>query len=171
MSAEKSSWKRPESVTVPTVWKKYEGVLKMPNGKKPKFIIKDLNEEYLEEALHLMSVGFCKDEAMFAALKITDDPTSMKELQDIWRQMAKQNAALVAIVDDGSFHSKVAGVNMTYVCRKQDRFSPDDVSNLTRPRLLIAIYFKWASHSIEIVTSPTFGTEILTIYYFLIVRY
>jgi hypothetical protein len=131
MAGERSSWERPESVPVPTVWKKFEGLLEMPDGRKPQFIIQDLNEEYLEEALSLMSVGFCKEESMFGALKITDDPTSMKELQGVWRQMLRQHAALVAIVDDGSTHSRVAGVNLTYVCRKQDRCSPDDVSNLT----------------------------------------
>ena len=130
MPGEESTWERPKSVPVPTVWREYEGVLQMPNGKKPKFIIQDLNEEYLEEALHLMVVGFCKDEAMFGALKITDDATSMKELQDIWRQLTRQNAVLVALLDDGSTHPRVAGLNFTYVCRKQDRFSPDDVSNL-----------------------------------------
>jgi hypothetical protein len=103
----------------------------MPNGKKPQFIIQDLNQDYLEEALHLMAVGFCKEEAMFGALNITEDATSMKELQLVWRQMTGQNAALVALVDDGSTHPRVAGVNLTYVCRKQDRYSPDDVSNLT----------------------------------------
>jgi hypothetical protein len=102
----------------------------MPNGKKPKFIIQDLNQDYLEEALHLMTVGFCKEEAMFGALNITDDATSLKELQLVWRQMTRQNAALVALVDDGSTHPRVAGVNLTYVYRKQDVYSPDDVSNL-----------------------------------------
>jgi hypothetical protein len=140
MSGDRSSWERPKSVPVPTVWKKYEGVLEMPNGRKPQFIIQDLNEEYLEEALHLMSVGFCKEEVMFRALQITDDPTSMKELQGVWRQMLRQHAALVAIVDDGSSHSRVAGVNLTYVCRKQDTYSPDDVSNFTVLKLLTAIF-------------------------------
>jgi len=131
MSGEKSTWERPKSLPVPTVWRKYEGLLQMPNGKKPQFIIQDLNEEYLEEAIHLMDVGFCKEEAMFAALHVTEDATSMKELHFLWRQLLKQNAALVALVDDGSTHLKVAGVNLTYVCRKQDKCSPDDVSSLT----------------------------------------
>jgi hypothetical protein len=131
MSVEKSTWERPKSVPVPTVWRKYEGLLQMPDGKNPQFIIQDLNEEYLEEALHLMSVGFCKEEAMFSALNVTEDATSLKELQFVWRQMSRQNAALVALVDDGSTHPRVAGVNLTYVCRKQDKFSPDDVSSLT----------------------------------------
>jgi len=131
MSGEKSTWGRPKSVPVPTVWRKYEGLLQMPDGKKPQFIIQDLNEEYLEEALHLMAVGFCKEEVMFAALNVTEDATSMKELKFLWRQLSKQNAALVALVDDGSTHPRVAGVNLTYVCRKQDKCSPDDVSSLT----------------------------------------
>lgn len=135
MSGERSTWERPKSVPIPTVWRKYEGLLEMPNGKKPKFIIQDLNEEYLEEALQLMAVGFCKDEAMFGALKITDDVTSMKELLDIWRQMARQNAAVIAILDDGSAHSRVAGVNLTYVCRKQDRCSPDDFKGVAMRRM------------------------------------
>lgn len=109
----------------------------MPDGRKPQFIIQDLNEEYLEEALSLMSVGFCKEESMFGALKITDDPTSMKELQGVWRQMLRQHAALVAIVDDGSTHSRVAGVNLTYVCRKQDRCSPDDFEGVAMRRMAI----------------------------------
>lgn len=135
MSGEQSTWERPKSVAVPTVWTKYEGLLQMPNGKKPQFIIQDLDEEYLEEALHLMAVGFIKEEAMFLALNIIEDATSMKELLYVWRQLSRQNAALVALLDDGSTHPRVAGVNLTYVCRKQDKFSPDDVSCLTRINL------------------------------------
>jgi len=131
MSGEKSTWERPKSVPVPTLWRKYEGLIQMPNGKKPQFIIQDLNEEYVEEALHLMTVGFCKEEVMFAALNVTEDTTSMNELQLLWRQLSRQKAALVALVDDGSTHPRVAGVNFTYVCRKQDKCSPDDVSSLT----------------------------------------
>jgi hypothetical protein len=128
MSGERSTWKRPESVPVPTIWKRCEGLLKMSDGEKPKFIIQDLDEEYLEEAIELMSSCFCKDEVMFSALKITDDPISMKELQNLWRDMSRQNAALVALTNDGSARPRVVGVNMTYVCRIQDKFSPDDVS-------------------------------------------
>jgi hypothetical protein len=128
MAGKKSTWKRPESVPVPTIWKRCEGLLEMSDGKKPKFIIQDLDEEYLEEAIELMSTCFCKDEAMFGALKITDDPVSMEELQNLWRDMSRQNAALVALIDDGSARPRVAGVNMTYVCRIQDKISPDDVS-------------------------------------------
>jgi hypothetical protein len=68
---------------------------------------------------------------MFGALKITDDPISMKELQNLWRDMSRQNAALIALTDDGSARPRVVGVNMTYVCRIQDKFSPDDVSKIT----------------------------------------
>jgi len=131
MSGEESTWERPKSLPVPTVWRKYEGLLQMPNGKKPQFIIQDLNEEYLEEALHLMAVGFLKEEAMFVALNITEDATSVKEQKCVWREMLRQNAALVALFDDGSTHPRITGVNLTYVCRKQDKFSPDDVSSLT----------------------------------------
>jgi hypothetical protein len=102
----------------------------MPNGKKPQFIIQDLDQDHLEEALQLMAVGFLKEEAMFGALNITEDATSLKELQLVWRQMTRQNASLIALVDDGSTHPRVAGVNLTFVCRKQDKYSPDDVSNL-----------------------------------------
>jgi len=137
MSVEKSTWERPKSVPVPTVWRKYEGLLQMPDGKKPQFIIQDLNQDYLEEALHLMTVRFCKEEAMFGALNITEDATSLKELQLVWRQLARQNAALVALVDDGSTHPRVAGVNLTYVFRKQDRYSPDDFRGVAMKRMII----------------------------------
>jgi hypothetical protein len=130
MSGEISTWERRKSIPVPTVWRKYEGFLQMPDGKKPQFIIQDLNEEYLEEAINLIAVGFCKEEIMFGALKFAEDATSMKEMKCLWRQLSKQNAALVALVDDGSTHRRVAGVNMSFVSRKQDKYSPDDVSSL-----------------------------------------
>jgi hypothetical protein len=130
MSEEKCTWSRPESIPFPTIWRRFEGLLEISNGKKPTFIIQDLNYEYLEEAIELMSTCFCKDEVMFDALKITDDPTSMKELQNLWRDLSRQNASLVALTDEGSGRPRVVGVNMTYVCRIQDKFSPDDVSNI-----------------------------------------
>jgi hypothetical protein len=102
----------------------------MSDGKKPKFVIQDLDEDYLEEAIELMSTCFCKEEAMFNALKITDDPISLQELQNLWRDMSRHNAALVALADTESSRPRVVGVNMTYVCRIQDRCSPDDVSNI-----------------------------------------
>ncbi|PNF19854.1 hypothetical protein B7P43_G12513 [Cryptotermes secundus] len=126
MAEEKSTWKRPDSLQVPTVWRRCEGLLQMSDGKKPKFIIQDLDEEYLEEAIELMSTCFCKDEVMFSALKIIDDPISMEELKNLWRDMSRQKAALVALTDDGSARPRVVGVNMTYVCRIQDKYSPDD---------------------------------------------
>jgi hypothetical protein len=101
----------------------------MSDGKRPKFVIQDLDEEHLEEAIELMSTCFCKDEAMFNALKITDDPTSMLELQNLWRGMSRQNAALVALTDEESIRPRVVGVNMTFVSRIQDKVSTDDVSN------------------------------------------
>ncbi|XP_069669114.1 arylalkylamine N-acetyltransferase-like 2 [Periplaneta americana] len=121
-----STWQRPVSVPVPTVWRRYEGLLEMPDGKKPKFIIQDLTEDIFEDVLEIMSVNFCKDEVMFGCLKITEDPVSLTELQDLWRKLSKQNAGLVALLDDGSDRPRVAGANMTFVCRKQDKFSPDD---------------------------------------------
>lgn len=135
MSEVNSTWKRPESAPVPTIWRRCEGLLEMSDGKKPKFIIQDLDEEYLEEAIELMSTCFCKDEAMFGALKITDDPISMKELQNLWRDMSRLNAALVALADDGSARPRVVGVNMTYVCRIQDKFSPDDFTGTAMKRM------------------------------------
>jgi hypothetical protein len=102
----------------------------MSDGKKPRFVIQDLDEEHLDEALELMTTIFCREEAMISALKFTEDPTSMQEIVDIWRQMARQNSALLALTDDGSARPRVVGVNMTFVSRIQDKYSPDDVSNI-----------------------------------------
>jgi hypothetical protein len=102
----------------------------MSDGKKPRFVIQDLDEEHLDEALELMTTFFCSEEIMLRALKFTEDATSMQELQNIWRQMAKQKAALLALTDDGSARPRVVGVNMLFVSRIQDKYSPDDVSNI-----------------------------------------
>lgn len=58
-----ADWKRPESVPIPTVWRRFEG--KKPlgkNGKIPKFKIQDFTEDYRDIILKHMVKHFLRDE-------------------------------------------------------------------------------------------------------------
>nr|CAD7461019.1 unnamed protein product [Timema tahoe] len=110
-----SLWERPDYVPFPSVWRRYEGT-KMTDGKIPKFSIEDLTEDYVEEVIEHMSNIFLKDETICGASKLSDDPVSLAEIQELWRKYAKQRVALVAFVDEeGGGRRRIAGANMTGV--------------------------------------------------------
>lgn len=58
-------WTRPESVPIPTVWRRFEG--KKPlgkNGKIPKFKIQDCTEDLKEAMVNQMVTYYLRDEHM-----------------------------------------------------------------------------------------------------------
>nr|CAD7260531.1 unnamed protein product [Timema shepardi] len=110
-----SLWERPDSVPFPSVWRRYEGT-KMTNGKIPKFSIEDLTEDYVEEVIEHMSNIFLRDETICGASRLSDDPVSLAEIQELWRKYAKQRVSLVAFVDEeGGGRRRIAGANITGV--------------------------------------------------------
>lgn len=56
-------WKRPESVPVPQVWRRFQGKKPMgKNNKIPKFRVQDLTEDLRETVVNSMLTFFLRDE-------------------------------------------------------------------------------------------------------------
>ena len=123
-------WERPKSVPVPTVWRRCVGLKKMEDGNFPKFVIQDIPEDKHEEIIEFMVEHFCRDEVICECVKILEDQVSMQEFTNLWRELLKQNLALVAYLEDedGKPTTKIAGCNITGMSYKTDHITHDMVS-------------------------------------------
>jgi hypothetical protein len=83
-----------------------------------------------------MSTHFCRDEATCRSLRIFEDPESVLELQNLWRDALKQNMALVAFVENekDEHRPRIAGCNVTCVTTKDEKLTYEQVNPLTRNR-------------------------------------
>ncbi|GLH06462.1 Uncharacterized protein GBIM_11972 [Gryllus bimaculatus] len=64
---------------------------------KPAF--KDVPEELFETVVVHMAKGM-RDEPMFSALGMWDDPASTRAMEELWMETLQQRVSLVALVDD-----------------------------------------------------------------------
>lgn len=92
----------------------------MSDGKIPSFWIQDITEDLTEKVIDHMSTIFLKDEPICASSKLWDDPVSLNEIQQFWREMIVKRAALVALTD-GPDGPVLAGCNVTGVSFKADK--------------------------------------------------
>jgi hypothetical protein len=130
MPVNKEQWSRPKSVPFPKIWRKCSGLKRMENGKVPEFTIQDIPEDMHEDIVDFMRTHFCRDEVTCMSLGILQDPVSVLELQDVWRDALKQNMALVALIEseeDGN-QPRIAGCNITCVTTKDDKMTFEKVS-------------------------------------------
>lgn len=58
-----SSWTRPSSVPIPTIWATFEGKKEI-NGVKRKYWIQDITDEYKDEVVKYMVKQFVTDEPL-----------------------------------------------------------------------------------------------------------
>ncbi|KAJ9592630.1 hypothetical protein L9F63_015703, partial [Diploptera punctata] len=115
-------WTRPNEVPYPNVWKRYEGKREI-EGVKPVFLIQDVTEDLEDEIVEHMTTVFLQDEPMCKAVGMAEDPVSLKEFQDMWRDYMKYKIALVAVVEPGTspYPARVAGCNLLGVTNKSDK--------------------------------------------------
>lgn len=146
-----SKWKRPESVPVPTVWRTCSGLRPMAGGKVPKFRIQDVPLNMHDEIVKFMSEHFLRDEALCSCLNILEDPVSLKEFHDFWRDMLKQNMALVAFLedDDGGTSTRIAGANLTGISYKTDHYSYDMFKGHAT-RVIVRDILEYASYIVNV---------------------
>lgn len=100
----------------------------MDNGKVPNFTIQDIPEDMHEDIVDFMTIHFCRDEATCKSLEFLKDPVSILELQNLWRDVLKQNMALVAFVEneEDEHRPKIAGCNITCVTSKDDKMTYEE---------------------------------------------
>ena len=130
MLSNKQQWSRPKSVAFPKIWRKCSGLKRMDNGKVPNFIIQDIPEDMHEDIVDFMTTHFCRDETTCKSLGFLEDPVSILELQNLWRDVLKQNMALVAFVEneEDEQRPRIAGCNITCVALKDDKMTYEQVT-------------------------------------------
>ncbi|GLH15735.1 Putative acetyltransferase, partial [Gryllus bimaculatus] len=117
-----SAWPRPSSAPLPMVYRRFKGPRPMPDGRTPNFWIQDITPDQDEQIVDFMSDGFLKEEFMCSRSGLPEDPVSLQEIRDEWRQRLKHRAGLVALTDwpDGPHNPRIAGCNVTYITRRGD---------------------------------------------------
>jgi len=125
MSPSKEKWSRTKSVPFPKIWRKCSGLKRMDNGEVPNFTIQDVPEDRHEDIIDFMTIHFCRDEPTNKSLGFLEDPDSMLELKTLWREVLKQNMALVAFVEneEDEHRPRIAGCNITCVTTKDDKMT------------------------------------------------
>ncbi|RZF45388.1 hypothetical protein LSTR_LSTR002831 [Laodelphax striatellus] len=115
-------WRRPDEVTSPTVWSRFEG---KAHGDRPplKYTIQDITEDLIEDAVEHMTRYFLVRENITSSVGYVEDKVSTEELRDVWREALKQGVGLVALVEDADDASekRIAGLNMTFVMSLGDK--------------------------------------------------
>ena len=125
-------WTRPNEVPYPNVWRRFEGKREI-DGVKPRFRIQDVTEDLEDEIVEHMSTVFLRDEPMCSSVGIADDPVSLKEFQDMWRDYMKQRVAVVAVVEPETtpYTGRVAGCNLLGVTNRTDKVDINKVSYIS----------------------------------------
>jgi hypothetical protein len=130
MSASEVKWSRSKSVPFPKIWRKYSGLKRMDNGEVPNFTIQDIPEDRHEDIVEFMTAHFCRDEETCMSIGFLEDPDSVLELQNLWRDVLKQNMALVAFVEneEDEHRPRIAGCNVTCVSTKDEKMTYEQVN-------------------------------------------
>jgi hypothetical protein len=130
MPTNKEKWSRSKSVPFPKIWRKCSGLKRMDNGEVPSFTIQDIPEDRHEDIVDFMTTHFCRDETTCVSVGFLDDPESILELQNLWRDVLKQNMALVAFVEneEDEQRPRIAGCNITCVTTKDDKMTYEEVN-------------------------------------------
>lgn len=134
-----ATWRRPHDFPYPKVWRRFTGRVKVGDSTPMKFRIQDVPEDLHDAViLHLTEV-LTRDEPMFTALGFSRDPTSMSEMQKVWRDMLEQRVSLVALLDEPGT-PVVAGCNVLCVADRDTSTSIPKVQGLAARRLLESMH-------------------------------
>ena len=130
MPPSKEKWSRSKSLPFPKIWRKCSGLKRMDNGEVPNFTIQDVPEDRHEDIIDFMTTHFCRDEVTCKSLVFQEDSDSILELQTIWRDVLKQNMALVAFVEneEDEQRPRIAGCNITCVTTKDEKMTYEQVN-------------------------------------------
>lgn len=143
-------WSRPESVSYPQVWKRFDGPKPLPNGQILKIRIQDFTEDLRESVIAHMCKHFARDEPVSAnqsefffyvytillifqcstfkktyPLDMVGDPLAIEEMKGLWNQVLDQKLALVALLENkDELEDKklpyLMGCNMTHVSERNE---------------------------------------------------
>lgn len=138
-------WTRPAHVPYPSVWHTFSAK-DVDSDQLVKYVVQDLPEERFEEAINHMLGIFIHDEPTCEAKKLAEDPVSVQEIGDVWRELVKHRVALICY-REGS--NEIAGLNMTYVACKDDKQDYTCKGDRWRDVLDSVLYFSDRSNVFE----------------------
>lgn len=110
-------WTRPSEVPFPSVWHTFKAK-DVDSDELVTYVVQDLPEERYEEGIDHMIGIFIHDEPMCRAKHLAEEPQSVDDIRDVWRELVKQRLALMCC-KEGS--DEIVGLNMTYVSCKDDK--------------------------------------------------
>ncbi|XP_022919227.1 uncharacterized protein [Onthophagus taurus] len=116
------SWKRLNSVVIPTVWSRFQGKkLTDRTGKKREYWVQDITENHKEEVLNHMVYGFGSEEPMCKYNKAISYQDATKDLRKSWEKVLEQNVGLICLTKDEDGDPQIAAMNCTSVTCKGDQ--------------------------------------------------
>lgn len=117
-------WKRPSDLEFPKMFREFEA-RDSHGDAEAKFRIEDLQSDRFDEALDIMRDKHILDEPMYPAKGCRDDPDSLREMTENWRNMLEQKISLVCY-KDGS--GEIVAVNVLGVVTETEFDAPHKVN-------------------------------------------
>lgn len=111
-------WKRIDSGQYPKVWHRFLA-RDTDSDNLVEYRIQDLPPDRVNDAYYHMLANYILDEPVAQVLGSVDDLIHFEDYKLCWEPIVAQRMPLVCF-KTGS--DDIVGVNMLYVCRKEDRF-------------------------------------------------
>ncbi|XP_017783109.1 PREDICTED: uncharacterized protein LOC108567263 [Nicrophorus vespilloides] len=115
---------RPAGTEYPKIYKEFEGKL-LRNGKRQKYWIQDLTEEYFEEVVKGYTEGFLYDEPLCKYSKCANDPACVAEWAKFWMLFLSEKMSLICLAKDDEGKIRIAGYNCLHVAHKMADFKAE----------------------------------------------
>ncbi|KAK7590896.1 hypothetical protein V9T40_002509 [Parthenolecanium corni] len=115
-------WSRPATIPFPHVWHRFQA--KSSTGKSFNFRIEDLTPDRHNEAWKFMAQYFFVDEPIAKILRLTEDEASLASMERICKAIMKQNASLIAVLDEPGPNPKLIGIHVKAVISKGEPLEP-----------------------------------------------
>ncbi|XP_017783196.1 PREDICTED: uncharacterized protein LOC108567318 [Nicrophorus vespilloides] len=115
---------RPEGSEYPKIYKEFEGKL-LKDGKRRKYWIQDLTEEYFEEVVKGYTEGFMYDEPLNKYSKCANDPACVAEWAKFWMSFLKEKISLICLTKDDDGKIRIAGYNCLHAAQKKEEMKAE----------------------------------------------
>ncbi|KAK7590900.1 hypothetical protein V9T40_002513 [Parthenolecanium corni] len=115
-------WSRPSTIPFPHVWHRFQA--KNSTGKSFNIRIEDLTPDRQDEAWKFFLQHYLVDEPIAKTLQIPEDEASIASLEHTCKELLKQNASLIAVLDEPGPNPKLIGIHVKAVISKGEPLPP-----------------------------------------------
>lgn len=132
------TWKKPESIPHPKVWKEFTA--KRKDGQTIDLVIQDVPSDRMEDVVNFMLTHYIRDEPLCNSSNLLSDEMSVAIYQYVFIKALEAKISLVAFVkDENNPKPEIAGVYILTVYSKADPPLPE--VHGTTIRKLIDIFY------------------------------